>query len=288
MWCAVVVNLCYNIIENRSKPETNIMTMNREVMKVQCDEGGSGNTHLQRRRQRRSVKGEEKEGNTRRVNNGGSSNSWLAKCNSSSDFFGVQWRRSSGSRNSSTAGGRLMQIGLVLLIIVNSIVLCSAVSISSDKVSSISKNTVLGAEGHDETFADTVGTASHPTLATVTTTESAQSGNWSGEATGKRKDNNNNNQKGGSGSESSSNGALGGYYSKGPGVRLNVSNNTTAPLSSVVPVAGAAPAPAKPKIASPVGKEFWNKQQKVASVLKGTAKKGKYPHFVMLNGWILF
>lgn len=191
-----------------------------------------------------------------------------------SDFLGLSWKRG-GSWPATLA-----QIG-VLLILVNSIVLssCSSISINSQS-SSISKNSVLATDGHDEAMAETVpaaaaaGTlnvlpvtvtattsaaAATPTTATTTTAQVVQqvtkgSTGTDSSAENKRKDKKD--------SDTSNNS---GYTGTGK-VRINVSNNTTAPL---VPVW-------KPKISQPPApaKEYWNKQQKVASVLKG-AKKGK-------------
>lgn len=229
------------------------MTMNRE-MNVKCFRGGGA--HLTSRRSCRS-----------RVQRKSSSSS------SSSNFFlGVRWRGVSWPTT-------LMQLG-VLLILVNSIVLCSCSSISiNSQSSSISKNTVLGAEdGHHEAFGESAGAAAgappttmSPTPTTSTTTTASGNGVMTtttptttikskgstatdSSAEARRK------EKKGSFSNDTS--------GKGAGVRINVSNNTTAPLVTV---------PSKPKSGGGggAGKEYWNKQQKVASVLKGS-KKGKY------------
>lgn len=231
------------------------MTMNREMNMEGSREGGGGSHPLMpgdrscrvlhRHRRRRSKE--------------------------STLVSGSPWYRSA-------ALASLMHWG-VLLIVVNSIVLCSCNSIS---INSESKNTVLGADGHDEAAMEIAGgsflaSAITPTTTTTsTTTTSVASGTSAGTkeaplmkiaggadastppAEGKRRDNTYNKKESGLSDNSS--------HSNGKGsVRINVSNNTTTPMGAF----------AKPKPKTVAAKEYWNKQQKVAGVLKG-AKKGKY------------
>lgn len=229
------------------------MTMNRE-MNVKCFRGGGA--HLTSRRSCRS-----------RVQRKSSSSS-----SSSSNFFlGVRWRGVSWPTT-------LMQLG-VLLILVNSIVLCSCSSISiNSQSSSISKNTVLGAEdGHHEAFGESAGAAAGApptTMSPTPTTSTTTTASGNGVMTTTTTPTTTIKSKGSTATDSSAEarrkekkGSFSNDTSgKGAGVRINVSNNTTAPLVTV---------PSKPKSGGGAGKEYWNKQQKVASVLKGS-KKGKY------------
>lgn len=174
----------------------------------------------------------------------------------------------------------LMHWGL-LLIVVNSIVLCSCNSISiNSESSSLSRNTVLGADGHDEASVGDAGGTLFATAKSPTTTTTIPSGNseatplaaespraTDASAPEKKKKDYNKKESGLSNNSS--------YSGKGSSVRINESNNTTSPLVAV----------SKPKtVAAPAGKEYWNKQQKVSGALKA-GKKGKYNihHAVIAN-----
>lgn len=184
----------------------------------------------------------------------------------------VQHRRRSKESSIPIAGLRsrnvacwasLMHWGL-LLIVVNSIVLCSCNSISiNSESSSLSRNTVLGADGHDEAAVGDAGstlfsaTAITPTTTTITSGTSESPRATDASAAEKKKKDYNKKESGLSNNSS--------YSGKGS-VRINVSNNTTAPLVAV----------SKPKtVATPGEKEYWNKQQKVSGALKAAGKKGK-------------
>lgn len=166
----------------------------------------------------------------------------------------------------------LMQIG-VWLILVNSIVLCSCTSLSINSQNSISKNTVLG--DHEEASVDSGPASVLPVIPATKATTSSSS-----DDTARRANNNNNNTDTSSEARRkekkgriSNNSSDGGSYNK-DSVRINASNNTTAPEGSA----------AKPKTATgaSAGKEYWNKQQKLATALK-EAKKGKYRFNVQLK-----
>lgn len=165
----------------------------------------------------------------------------------------------------------LMQIG-VWLILVNSIVLCSCTSLSINSQNSISKNTVLG--DHEEASVDSGPASVLPVIPATKATTSSSS-----DDTARRANNNNNTDTSSEARRKekkgriSNNSSDGGSYNK-DSVRINASNNTTAPEGSA----------AKPKTATgaSAGKEYWNKQQKLATALK-EAKKGKYRFNVQLK-----
>lgn len=204
------------------------------------------------------------------------------RTSSSNSFLGVRWRGASWPA--------LMHLGVVLLILVNSVALSScssSVSINSEgSSSSISKNTVLG--GHEEASAEhlsvipivlpSAAPTVDPTTTTTTTTETGSSDTTSGRDKSGRIDSsaevrrkekkgsisnnssydNNNNKSSSSNKEKSK-----------ASVRINVSNNTTSPFL-VDPAKNK-----QPKTGAGVAaKEYWNKQQKVAAALKA-GKKGK-------------
>lgn len=239
------------------------MTMNRES-NVKCAGGGGRSSSRGRHR----------------------SSSSSSSCNSGSrNFLGVR------HCSSATSWPVLMQIGVWLIIVNSLVVLCSCSSLSISSQNSISKNTVLG--DHEEASVDTGPAASLlpviPATTTAATTSSLSSLSRADDTTKRANhDNNNNNnsntdttsseakrkeKKGRINSNNSSDG--GSYYGKDT-VRINVSNNTTAPGA----VEGSSSVGnGKPKTATggsaAAGKEYWNKQQKLATALK-EAKKGKY------------
>lgn len=188
-------------------------------------------------------------------------------------FLGLRWRGTSWSG--------LMQLG-VLLILVNSIALCScssSISINSQS-SSISKNTVLGA--HEEAEADLSVIPMAPTMATTTTptptSYSASRGKEkaAAEKTGTDYSSAEARRKEKKGTSISNDSSYNGNKEKTKGsVRINVSNNTTAPVVLADPAKNKQPKTGGTGVA---GKEYWNKQQKVAAAMKG-AKKGKYKYY---------
>lgn len=201
-------------------------------------------------------------------------------------FLGLRWR--------GTSWPGLMQLG-VLLILVNSIALCScssSISINSQS-SSISKNTVLGA--HEEAEADLSVIPMAPTMATTTTptptSYSASRGKEkaAAEKTGTDYSSAEARRKEKKGTSISNDSSYNGNKEKTKGsVRINVSNNTTAPVVVADPAKNKQP---KTGGTGVVGKEYWNKQQKVAAAMKG-AKKGKYKYYhlelllrVVVLGW---
>lgn len=188
-----------------------------------------------------------------------------------------------GLRSRGTSWSGLMHLG-VLLILVNSIALCScssSISINSQS-SSISKNTVLGA--HEEAEADLSVIPMAPTMAKSTTTTptsysasrgkekaaAEKTGTDYSSAEARRKE-----KKGTSISNDSSYNSNGNKEKTKGSVRINVSNNTTAPVVVVDPAKNKQPKTGGTGVA---GKEYWNKQQKVAAAMKG-AKKGKYKYY---------
>lgn len=188
-------------------------------------------------------------------------------------FLGLRWR--------GTSWPGLMQLG-VLLILVNSIALCScssSISINSQS-SSISKNTVLGA--HEEAEADLSVIPMAPTMATTTTptptSYSASRGKEkaAAEKTGTDYSSAEARRKEKKGTSISNDSSYNGNKEKTKGsVRINVSNNTTAPVVVADPAKNKQPKTGGTGVA---GKEYWNKQQKVAAAMKG-AKKGKYKYY---------
>lgn len=214
------------------------------------------------------------------------------KTSTGGSFLGLRWRGTSWSG--------LMQLG-VLLILVNSIALCScssSISINSQS-SSISKNTVLGA--HEEAEADLSVIPMAPTMATTTTptptSYSASRGKEkaAAEKTGTDYSSAEARRKEKKGTSISNDSSYNGNKEKTKGsVRINVSNNTTAPVVVADPAKNKQPKTGGTGVA---GKEYWNKQQKVAAAMKG-AKKGKYKYYHlelllegccsgMIWGWLL-
>lgn len=202
------------------------------------------------------------------------------RTSSSNSFLGVRWRGASWPA--------LMHLGVVLLILVNSVALSScssSVSINSEgSSSSISKNTVLG--GHEEASAEhlsvipivlpSAAPTVDPTTTTTTTTKTGSSDTTSGRDKSGRTDSSaevRRKEKKGSISNNSSydnNKSSSSNKEKSKAsVRINVSNNTTSPFL-VDPAKNK-----QPKTGAGVAaKEYWNKQQKVAAALKA-GKKGK-------------